>query len=145
MLESPPIVVPANVVPVGTTAWPRNCSDGGFFVAWAPAPTTTATAAAAATASAATDLRNPFIAIPQETKVVVAGTLATRWFVAAHSSDRSEAFEERFARLAPAAERNPQVREEHPEVSARQRGDAVLAGQGFAPFLLVGVGVERSP
>ena len=30
MLERPPTVVPANVVPVGTIACPRNCRRGGF-------------------------------------------------------------------------------------------------------------------
>src|SRR5436305_10085462 len=62
MLDRPPIVLPANVVPVGTIACPRNCSPGGFEpFALAPGTTVAATAIAAA-AKAANRRETPFMA-----------------------------------------------------------------------------------
>src|SRR3954469_3384749 len=57
MLERPPTVVPANVAPVGTIAWPRNCRPGGFapLLALAPAPPTAANTTVAATAASRRD------------------------------------------------------------------------------------------
>src|SRR5215217_3769286 len=57
MLESPPIVVPANVAPVGTIACPRNCRPGGFapLLALAPTPPTAANTTMAATVASQRD------------------------------------------------------------------------------------------
>ena len=57
MLERPPTVVPANVVPVGTIACPRNSRPGGFapLLACAPAPPTAANTTVAATAASRRD------------------------------------------------------------------------------------------
>src|SRR3954447_8254116 len=59
------MVVPANVVPVGTIACPRNCRPGGFAPPLALAPIAAATAATA-TATAATLLRIPLMATPED-------------------------------------------------------------------------------
>ena len=66
-------MVPANVVPVGTIAWPRNCRPGGFDPSLAePRVATVAKAASASTsASSRRDileiLRCTISSLPSET------------------------------------------------------------------------------
>src|SRR6476661_7755564 len=79
MLERPPIVVPANVVPVGTIACPRNCSFGGFVPLPVPVPAlapTTPAIAAVATAATATYQRIPLIESPMVEGVTCADLIA---------------------------------------------------------------------
>jgi len=56
MLERPPTVVPAYIVPVGTIACPRNCRPGGLDQSLEFATAVTVAAAATAAAAATTHL-----------------------------------------------------------------------------------------
>ena len=89
MLESPPTVVPANVVPVGTIACPRNSSDGGLepslaFADGARAPAAIAVATAKATIALFPMLIAPSLAdvpaerVPQPSRVSRSRRAASR-------------------------------------------------------------------
>src|SRR5262245_44145806 len=133
MLESPPIVVPANVVPVGTIACPRNCRRGGFVPLPVPAlaPTTAAATAASATAAAATNLRTPFMEPPSDGRGV-----------AADPTPLGVAQAPRYARSHGACPRSDRLRpaERHPAPRVRgERRGGVVAPCGRQPRVPRGV------